>query len=77
VRLSTWRNPELQARIPVYREIESISLGGRRFPNKPNMAAFAAIIDYVATRALKTDEATNAILESAQREIESKGLKFP
>ena len=28
VRLSTWRNPELQARIPVYREVED-HLAGR------------------------------------------------
>jgi hypothetical protein len=40
------------------------------------MAAFAAIIDGVATRALTTDEVTAAILESAQHEIESKGLRF-
>ncbi len=76
VRLSTWRNPELQARIPVYREIESISLGARQLPTGPHMAAFAAIIDGVATRALTTDEVTAAILESAQHEIESKGLRF-
>ena len=76
VRLSTWRNSELQARIPVYREIESISLGARQLPTGPHMAAFASIIDEVATRALTTDESTAAILESAQHEIESKGLRF-
>ncbi len=32
VRLSTWRNPELRARIPAYREIEAISLGARQLP---------------------------------------------
>ena len=35
VRLSTWRNPELQARIPVYRGVESISLGARQLPYGP------------------------------------------
>jgi len=77
VRLSTWRNSELRARIPVYREIEAISLGARQLPTGPHMAAFASIIDGIATRALTTDEPTPAILESAQHEIESKGLKFP
>jgi multiple sugar transport system substrate-binding protein len=75
-RLSTWRNPELQARIPVYREVESISLGARQLPSGPAMASFAAIIDNVITRALTTSEPSAAILESAQREIDSKGILF-
>jgi multiple sugar transport system substrate-binding protein len=77
VRLSTWRNPVLQERIPVYREIEAISLGARRLPTGPHMAAFAAIIDQLIARALTTDEPSAAILESAQREIDSKGIRFP
>lgn len=77
VRLSTWRDAELQRRVPVYREIEQISLGARQLPCGPQMAAFAGIIDAVVTRALTTDEATTAILEAAQSEIERKGLRFP
>jgi multiple sugar transport system substrate-binding protein len=76
VRLSTWRNPELQARNPVYREVESISLGARQLPTGSGMAAFAAVIDNVISRALTTDEPSAAILESAQREIDSKGIQF-
>ncbi len=75
-RLSTWRNPELQARIPVYREVETISLGARQLPSGLAMASFAAIIDDVITKALTTDEPSTAILESAQREIDSKGILF-
>ena len=74
VRLSTWRNPDLQARNPVYRQVENISLGARVLPSGPQMAAFAAIIDQVITRALTTDEASAAILEAAQREIDSRGI---
>ena len=76
VRLSTWRNTALQAEIPVYREIETVSMGARRLPAGPQMAAFAAIIDSVVTRALRTNEATPVILEAAQDEIESKGIQF-
>jgi multiple sugar transport system substrate-binding protein len=76
VRLSTWRDPGLQARIPVYREVEAISLGARQLPSGPAMASFAAIIDDVITRALTTSEPSAAILESAQREIDSKGILF-
>jgi multiple sugar transport system substrate-binding protein len=77
VRLSTWRNPALQARIPVYRELETISLGARQLPAGPHTAAFAAIIDAVITRALTTDNTTLAILEAAQSEVAQKGIKFP
>lgn len=76
VRLSTWRSPELQARISVYREIEAISLGARQLPTGPHMAAFASVMDAVVTRALGTNDATVAILEEAQREVESKGVQF-
>jgi multiple sugar transport system substrate-binding protein len=76
VRLSTWRNPELQSRIPVYREVEAISLSARQLPTGPGMAAFAAIIDNVISRALATNEPSEAILELAQREIDSKGIRF-
>jgi len=75
-RLSTWRNAELQARIPVYREVEAISLGARQLPSGPAMASFAAIIDDMITRALTTDQPSAAILESVQRTIESKGILF-
>ena len=76
VRLSTWRDPGLQARIPVYREVEAISLGARQLPSGPAMASFAAIIDDVITRALTTNEPSAAILESAQLKIDSKGIRF-
>jgi multiple sugar transport system substrate-binding protein len=76
VRLSTWRNPTLQARIPVYREIEAISLGARQLPSGPAMASFAAIVDDVITRALTTGEPSAAILESAQLTTDSKGILF-
>jgi multiple sugar transport system substrate-binding protein len=73
-RLSTWRNPALQAEVPAYREIESISLGARQLPMGPQMASFAALIDTVITRALTTTRSSRAILEEAQFEIDSKGL---
>jgi multiple sugar transport system substrate-binding protein len=76
VRLSTWRNPELQTRNPVYRELEAISLGARQLPTGPATAAFALIIDDVITRAITTSEPSTAILESAQREIDDKGIRF-
>ena len=75
-RLSTWRNPELQSRIPVYRDVEAISLGARQLPTGPGLASFAAIIDEIITRALATSEPSAAILKSAQREIDAKGIRL-
>ena len=76
VRLSTWRDRALQARVPVYREVETISLGARQLPSGPAMASFATIIDDVITRALTTNQPSAAILELAQREIDQKGIRF-
>jgi multiple sugar transport system substrate-binding protein len=76
VRLSTWRNPALQAQIPVYHELEAISLGARQLPAGPQMAAFASVVDSVITRALTTTDSTPVILEEAQHEIDSKGFRF-
>lgn len=75
-RLSTWRNPALQAEIPAYRHIESISLGARRIPAGPQTAAFAALVDNLITRALSTDDSTLSILRDAQHLIDSKGLRL-
>ena len=38
VRLSTWRNPALQAQIPVYHELEAISLGARHLRARRQLA---------------------------------------
>lgn len=76
VRLTTWRDPCLQLKIPAYREIEKISLGARQLPRGAQMAEFASIVDGVMSRALKSDESTHAILEDAQRQATEKGLRF-
>jgi multiple sugar transport system substrate-binding protein len=76
VRLSTWRNADLQYRIPPYSEIESISLGARLLPSGAKMAAFASIIDEVITRALTTTDTTPAILERAQQQVDTQGIRF-
>jgi multiple sugar transport system substrate-binding protein len=76
VRLSTWRNSGLQARIPAYAKIEEISLGARQLPVGPQMAAFASVVDDVVTRALATTDPTMIILEEAQQEIDRRGIQF-
>jgi hypothetical protein len=40
------------------------------------LAEFAAIIDGVITRALKSDQPSVSILEEAQHQVEPKGIRF-
>lgn len=74
VRLSTWRDAEVQAHAPVYRKIEEISLGARRLPRSRSLPAFAAILNDVATAALTTEEPSAEILKKAQRRISAQGI---
>ena len=76
VRLSTWRDAGLQARIPAYANIEEISLGARQLPVGPKMAAFASVIDRILTRAITTADSTMRILEEAQHEIDRGEIRF-
>lgn len=76
VRLSSWRNPELQAQIPPYRQIERISLGARQLPAGAKMSEFASLLDTVVTQALRTQLPSAAILEQAQQEIDRREIRF-
>ncbi|MCL6464253.1 MAG: hypothetical protein K6T49_06990, partial [Acidobacterium ailaaui] len=76
VRLSTWRNPELQKRAPAYRRIEEVSLGARRLPRSRNLPAFAEVLNDVATEALSSQVPSAEILKKAQQRIQEKGINF-
>lgn len=75
-RLSTWRNPELRARVPVYAQLEAISMRARTLPAGPSMAALASIVDGIMTRALRTVDPTPTILQEAQQEVERTHLRL-
>lgn len=76
VRLSTWRDHEVQRHAPAYSKIEEISLGARRLPRSRNLPAFAAILNDVATTALTTHEASADILKNAQQRIAAQKINF-
>lgn len=76
VRLSTWRNPEVQKQVRAYGNIEEISLRARRLPRSRNLPAFAAILDDVATAALTTQEPSADILKRAQQRIAEQRITF-
>lgn len=74
VRLSTWRDPEVQRTAPAYKKIEEISLGARRLPRSRELPAFAAILNDVVIEALTTNEPSTRILKKAQRRIAAEGI---
>lgn len=76
VRLSTWRNPEVQKQVRAYGQIEEISLRARRLPRSRNLPAFAAILNDVATAALTTQEPSADILKKAQQHIAEQRITF-
>ncbi|MFP5226193.1 MAG: ABC transporter substrate-binding protein [Acidobacteriota bacterium] len=69
VRLSTWRDRELQRLNPCYAAIEQISMGARRLPRTRDLAAFAEIVDQVIVEALTTSDPSGTILERAQQKL--------
>ncbi len=76
VRLSTWRNAEVQQQIPAYSKIEEISLGARKLPRSKNLPAFAEILNDVAMEALTTQEPSATILAKAQQRIIAQRITF-
>ena len=76
VRLSSWRNADLQQRVPCYARIEEIALGARRLPRSRSLAAFAEIIDLMLVDALTTNEPSAAILQRAQQRIVEQKIVF-
>jgi multiple sugar transport system substrate-binding protein len=76
VRLSSWRDGELQRRAPCYARIEEISLGARRLPRSRNLAAFAEIVDLMVVEALTTNEPSEEILRRAQQRIVERNIVF-
>jgi multiple sugar transport system substrate-binding protein len=76
VRLSTWRNAEVQQQIPAYAKIEEISLGARKLPRSKNLPAFAEILNDLAVEALTTQEPSATILAKAQQRIIAQRITF-
>jgi multiple sugar transport system substrate-binding protein len=76
VRLSTWRDAEVQKEIPAYAKIEEISLGARKLPRSRNLPVFAGILNDVAMEALRTDEPSAAILARGQARIDAQRIAF-
>ncbi|TCK70183.1 ABC transporter substrate-binding protein [Acidipila rosea] len=76
VRLSTWRDLEVQSTIPAFCKIEEISRGARRLPRTPSLPEFADIVNKIIERSLRTSEPSESILRWAQAIALEKHIRF-
>ena len=74
VRLSTWRDLQIQKQVPAYTKIEEISTTARRLPRSRNLPLFADVITDVATAALTTNEPSAQILKKAQQRVDAQKI---
>jgi multiple sugar transport system substrate-binding protein len=68
-RLSTWHDPEVNALIPYYHQLETLHRHARELPRRPDWAGIAAIIDQVVLRTIQTDAPVAEILREGQQRI--------
>ncbi len=76
VRLSSWRDAEVQSAVPAFRKIEEISAGARCLPRSAALPAFAQIVDGVIRTALESDEPSAAILKRADEQARARNVHF-
>jgi multiple sugar transport system substrate-binding protein len=69
VRLSTWRDPAVQAQYPPYAHLESLSLGARTLPQSVQLPRLAALADHLTQQAITTQIPIPFILQKAQRDF--------
>jgi multiple sugar transport system substrate-binding protein len=67
-RLSTWHDPEVNALIPFYNQLEVLHRHTRELPRSRELPKLIHIIDRAVQQAIATDEPTEAILRRAQEE---------
>jgi len=76
VRLSTWNDPEVLERVPLYGQLERLSADARTLPFCEDLPRLAEIIDQVTVEALVTNERSDAILGRAQALAVERGLRL-
>jgi len=70
-RLSTWRDPEVNRVIPLYRSLEEIHRHARELPRLVHWSQVAGIIDRLVTQSVDTDRPIADLCREAQREADS------
>jgi multiple sugar transport system substrate-binding protein len=76
VRLSTWNDADVIARIPIYAQLEQLSAEARTLPFCEDLPKLAEIVNQITVEALATKEPSEAILMRAQTNAMSRGLRL-
>jgi len=76
VRLSTWKDPEVLERVPIYSQLERLSATARTLPFCEDLPAFAEIVNQITVEALGTSEASASILQRAQAIATRRNLRL-
>jgi multiple sugar transport system substrate-binding protein len=76
VRLSTWNDPDVIGRVPIYARLERLSAEARTLPFCEDLPKLAEIVNQVTVDALTTNEPSEAILTRAQDLAIIRGLRL-
>ena len=76
VRLTSWNDPEVIERVPIYAQLEQLSAAARTLPFCEDLPKLAEIVNQVTVEALTTNEPSEAILNRAQTIAISRGLRL-
>jgi multiple sugar transport system substrate-binding protein len=64
--LSTWNDPEINKQIPFFADLPEIHRHARSFPVDRRFPSLAHAIERGVTRAIETDDSTQAIMSQMQ-----------
>src|SRR6266702_726760 len=70
-RRSTWQDPEVNAAIPLYHQIEQLHANAREIPQRADWPRIASIIDALVTANITTDKAPAELLRNADAQFAS------
>jgi threonine dehydrogenase-like Zn-dependent dehydrogenase/ABC-type glycerol-3-phosphate transport system substrate-binding protein len=76
VRLTTWNDPEVIERVPIYAQLEQLSAAARTLPFCEDLPKLAEIVNQVTVEVLTTNEPSETILNRAQTIAISRGLRL-
>ncbi|CAB3810666.1 extracellular solute-binding protein [Paraburkholderia fynbosensis] len=68
-RISTWRDAEVNARIPFFHQLEALHRDARELPRHTRLAEISHVIDAMLARAVDSNEPSDALLAAAQAQI--------
>jgi len=70
-RKSTWSDPEVNAQVPFYRELQRLHDGARELPRLREWSRLAEAIDRMVLDAIDTEDPVDEILRRAQKRAEN------